>query len=72
MKTLLSHFCVFLCLGLLLWHDALCHFQSYGPNSEKGEETGCSSYFSFGLHAGGSNFRLYGGSDLKTYLLMRW
>ena len=24
------------------------------------------------LHAGGSDFRLYGGSDLKTYLLMRW
>ena len=24
------------------------------------------------LHAGGSNFRLYDGSDLKTYLLMRW
>ena len=24
------------------------------------------------LHAGGSDFRLYDGSDLKTYLLMRW
>ena len=23
-------------------------------------------------HAGGSDFRLYDGSDLKTYLLMRW
>ena len=25
-----------------------------------------------GLHAGASDFRLYDGSDLKTYLLMRW
>ena len=24
------------------------------------------------LHAGGLDFRLYDGSDLKTYLLMRW
>ena len=24
------------------------------------------------MHAGGSDFRLYDGSDLKTYLLMRW
>ena len=24
------------------------------------------------LHAGGSDFRLYDGSDIKTYLLMRW
>ena len=24
------------------------------------------------LHAGGSDSRLYDGSDLKTYLLMRW
>ena len=24
------------------------------------------------LHASGSDFRLYDGSDLKTYLLMRW
>ena len=24
------------------------------------------------LHAGWSDFRLYDGSDLKTYLLMRW
>ena len=24
------------------------------------------------LHAGGSDFRLYDGSGLKTYLLMRW
>ena len=24
------------------------------------------------LHAGGSDFRLYDLSDLKTYLLMRW
>ena len=24
------------------------------------------------LHAGGSDFRLYDGSDLKTLLLMRW
>ena len=24
------------------------------------------------LHAGGSDFRLYDSSDLKTYLLMRW
>ena len=24
------------------------------------------------LHTGGSDFRLYDGSDLKTYLLMRW
>ena len=24
------------------------------------------------LHASGSDFRLYNGSDLKTYLLMRW
>ena len=24
------------------------------------------------MHAGGSDFRLYYGSDLKTYLLMRW
>ena len=28
--------------------------------------------FLFNLHASGSDFRLYGGSDLKTYLLMRW
>ena len=25
-----------------------------------------------GLDFGGSDFRLYDGSDLKTYLLMRW
>ena len=24
------------------------------------------------LHAGGSYFRFYNGSDFKTYLLMRW
>ena len=24
------------------------------------------------LHVGGLDFRLYDGSDLKTYLLMRW
>ena len=24
------------------------------------------------MHAGGSDFRLYDGSDWKTYLLMRW
>ena len=24
------------------------------------------------MHAGGSDFRLYDGSDLKTYLLVRW
>ena len=24
------------------------------------------------LHAGGSDFRFYDGSDLRTYLLMRW
>ena len=24
------------------------------------------------LHASGSDFRHYDGSDLKTYLLMRW
>ena len=28
--------------------------------------------FPLELHASGSDFRLYGGSDLKTYLLMRW
>ena len=27
---------------------------------------------SLSLHAGGSEFRLYDGSDLKTYLLIRW
>ena len=31
----------------------------------------CSLYLAY-LHAGGSDFRLYDGSDLKTYLLMRW
>ena len=24
------------------------------------------------MHAGGADFRLYDGSDLKTYLLVRW
>ena len=28
--------------------------------------------FAFLLHAGGADFRLYDGSNLKTYLLMRW
>ena len=28
--------------------------------------------FLFKWDAGGSDFRLYDGSDLKTYLLMRW
>ena len=28
--------------------------------------------FLFNLHAGGSEFRFYDASDLKTYLLMRW
>ena len=28
--------------------------------------------FPLKLHAGGSDFRLYDASDLKTYLLMRW
>ena len=29
-------------------------------------------YFPLLLHAGGLDFKLYDGSDLKTYLLMRW
>ena len=29
-------------------------------------------YFPLELHIGGSDFRLYVSSDLKTYLLMRW
>ena len=29
-------------------------------------------YFPLLLHTDGSNFRLYDGSNLKTYLLMRW
>ena len=28
--------------------------------------------FPLKLHVGGSDFRLYDSSDLKTYLLMRW
>ena len=28
--------------------------------------------FALYLHAGGSDFRPYDGSDVKTYLLMRW
>ena len=28
--------------------------------------------FPLELHAGGSDFRLYDSSDLKTYLLMKW
>ena len=28
--------------------------------------------FPLELHTGGSDFRLYDGSDLKTYLKMRW
>ena len=28
--------------------------------------------FPLQLHAGGSDFRLYDGPDLKFYLLMRW
>ena len=28
--------------------------------------------FPLELYASGSDFRLYDGSDLKTYLLMRW
>ena len=28
--------------------------------------------FPLKLQAGGLNFRIYDGSDLKTYLLMRW
>ena len=28
--------------------------------------------FPLQLHGGGLDFRLYDGSDLKTYLLMRW
>ena len=28
--------------------------------------------FPLQLHTGGSDFRLYDGYDLKTYLLMRW
>ena len=28
--------------------------------------------FPFKLHAGGSDFSLYDGSDLKTFLLMIW
>ena len=28
--------------------------------------------FHLEFHAGGSDFRLYDGSHLKTYLLMRW
>ena len=33
---------------------------------------GCQVCFPLLLHAGGSDLRLYDGSDLKTYLLMRW
>ena len=29
-------------------------------------------FFPLQLHAGGSDFRLFNGSDLTTYLLMRW
>ena len=29
-------------------------------------------FFALSLHAGGSDFRPYDGSDVKTYLLMRW
>ena len=32
---------------------------------------GCQLCYPLLLHAGGSDFRLYDGSDLKTYLLMR-
>ena len=41
-------------------------------------ETGRDSPFNiivcviFGFETCGSDFRLYDGSDLKTYLLMRW
>ena len=29
-------------------------------------------YFLLNMHAGGSDLRFYDGSDLKTYLYMRW
>ena len=37
-----------------------------------GERIRCSKRIPRAWHAGGSDFRLYDGSDLETYLLMRW
>ena len=41
-------------------------FKNYGP------ETKSVTTWTTKKWHGGSDFRLYDGSDLKTYLLMRW
>ena len=59
----------------------ISHYKTIGYNINVSQQTAClvvnpimvgNFAFSFKLHAGGSDFRLYDGSNLKTYLLMRW
>ena len=59
----------------------ISHYKKIGYNINVLQQTAClvvnpitvgNFAFLFLLHAVGSDFRLYDGSDLKTYLLMRW
>ena len=61
----------------------ISHYKKIGYNVNVLQQTAClvvnsikvgnfAFLFPLYLHAGGSDFRLYVGSDLKTYLLMRW
>ena len=57
----------------------ISHYKKIGYNINVLQQTACLvvnpirvGNFAFLLHAGVSDFRLYDGSDLKIYLLMRW
>ena len=51
----------------------ISHYKKIGYNINVLQQTACFLVNqTLKLHAGGSDFRLYDGSDLKTYLLMRW
>ena len=56
----------------------ISHYEKFGFNINVLQQTACLVVnpitFAFLLNCkpGGSDFRLYDGSDLRTYLLMRW
>ena len=56
--------------GHCILEEARCDF-SWDCYDHSDEEFCCELCFPLLLHAGGSDFKLYDGSDLKTYLLIR-
>ena len=60
-----------------LFLKTISHFEKIGYNINVLQQTGQPNHgwqlcFPLLLHTDGSDFRLYDGSDLKTYILMRW